>query len=95
MNVIVATCLTLVGLSGTAVVLTEEPRKQALVLSGFGLMLSVLFMALQAPDVSLSEIGVTAALVPLLIMLTVRKMREDAEQKRRDQMRHEHEGQGE
>jgi energy-converting hydrogenase B subunit D len=32
-------------------------------------------MVLQAPDVALSELGVGAAVVPLLLMLTIRKLR--------------------
>jgi energy-converting hydrogenase B subunit D len=72
-TVIVAVCLTLVALAATAVVFTQRPDRQAVTLSTFGLTIAVLLMALQAPDVSLSEIGVGTAVVPLMVMLTVRK----------------------
>jgi uncharacterized MnhB-related membrane protein len=59
--------------TATTVVATPRPGRQAVTLSGFGLSLAVLFMALQAPDVALSEIGVSTAIVPLMVMLAVRK----------------------
>ncbi len=76
MTAIVAVTLTLVGMAGTAVVVTREPERLAVMLSGFGITLGLLFMALQAPDVALSQIGVGTAIVPLMVMLTVRKVRQ-------------------
>jgi energy-converting hydrogenase B subunit D len=73
MNVVIIVALALVAASATTVVATTEPGRQAVTLSGFGLALALLFMALQAPDVSLSEIGVNTAIVPLMVMLAVRK----------------------
>lgn len=73
MTAVIAISLTLVGLGGTAVVLTQRAEAQALTLSAFGLTIAVLFMALQAPDVALSEIGVGTAIVPLMVMLAIRK----------------------
>lgn len=75
MSAVVAVCLVLTGLAGTAVVVTHEPERQAVTLSVFGLVVTILFVVLQAPDVALSELGVGAAIVPLMIMLTVRKIR--------------------
>ena len=74
MSVIVAVALTLVGVVATVVVLTQRPERLAVTLSAFGLTLAVLFMALQAPDVALSQIGVGTAIVPLMVMLAVRKV---------------------
>lgn len=74
MSAVIAVSLTLTGLTGAAVVLTERPDRQAVTLSAFGLTLAVLFMALQAPDVALAEIAVGTAVVPLMVMLTVRKL---------------------
>ena len=45
-------------------------------LSVFGLLLSVLFLTLSAPDVALSQIGVGTAIVPLMVMLAVRRTRD-------------------
>lgn len=75
MTAVIALSLLLVAAGGTAVVLTYDPERQAVTLSALGVLLTILFVALQAPDVALSELGVGAAVVPLMIMLTVRKLR--------------------
>jgi energy-converting hydrogenase B subunit D len=46
------------------------------VLSVYGLLLAVLFLAFQAPDVSLSELTVGAVGLPALLLLGLAKMRE-------------------
>jgi energy-converting hydrogenase B subunit D len=66
--------LVLVGAGGFAVVRTRNPERQAITLSVYGLCLTVLFVALQAPDVALSELAVGSAVVPLLVLLTIRKV---------------------
>lgn len=72
MTVLIASALTLVALAGTAVVAAGEPQRQAVALAFFGLALTVLFVVLQAPDVALSQLGVGAAIVPLMVMLAIR-----------------------
>jgi uncharacterized MnhB-related membrane protein len=71
---LIAIALTLVLAGGIAVVLTDDPRRQAVTLSVYGLLLTVLFVLLSAPDVALSQIAVGAALVPLMVVITVRKI---------------------
>ena len=73
---LIAVALTLVALAGTAVVLTGDPARQAVTLSVFGLTLALLFLLLSAPDVALSQVGVGTAVVPLMVMLTVRSIRQ-------------------
>lgn len=75
MTALIAMVLVLVGLAGTSVVLTREPDRLAVSLSVLGVMLTVLFVVVQAPDVALSQLGVGAAVVPLIVMLTIRKIR--------------------
>lgn len=75
---LIAAGLLLVTATATAAALTREPVRQALVLGLLGLELAILFTALQAPDVALSQLAVGGALTPLLIVLTVRKVRRDA-----------------
>lgn len=77
MTALVAVALTVVALAGTAVVLADAPERQAVSLSVFGTTLVILFVVLQAPDVALSELGVGTAIVPLMVMLTIRTMRKD------------------
>lgn len=73
MTVLLIALLALTAVSATAVVATGDPRRQALVLSGYGMVLALLFMVLQAPDVALSQIGVGTAIVPLMVLLAIRK----------------------
>lgn len=76
MTVLIAIALTLVALTAVVVVMTDDPARQAVTLSVFGLLLAVLFMTLSAPDVALSQVGVGTAIVPLMVMLAVRKVRD-------------------
>ncbi len=74
MTAIIGVALTLVLLGGTAVVLTEKATRQALMLSAYGVMLGILFLSLSAPDVALSQIGVGTAVVPLVVMLAIKRI---------------------
>jgi energy-converting hydrogenase B subunit D len=66
----------LVAAGGTAVVLTRDPRRQALLLGVFGMALTLLFLVLQAPDVALSEVTVGAAALPLMILVALANVRQ-------------------
>ena len=73
--VVVGAALTLVLVAGTAVVATNVPERQALTLSVLGLALTILFLGLEAPDVALAQLGVGTVVVPLMVMLAIRKVR--------------------
>jgi energy-converting hydrogenase B subunit D len=75
MDALQVTLLVLVAAGATAVVLTRAPLRQVIVLSGYGLMLALLFLAFQAPDVTLSELAVGAVVLPLLLLLGLAKVR--------------------
>ena len=75
MTVLQATILLLVAGGGTLVVLTRDPLRQAMVASLFGILLAILFFVLQAPDVALSEIVVGAVALPLMILVSLAKIR--------------------
>jgi energy-converting hydrogenase B subunit D len=75
MDVLQAALLVLVALGATAVVLTRTPVRQVIVLSVYGLLLALLFLAFQAPDVTLSELTVGAIVLPLLLLLGLAKVR--------------------
>jgi len=75
MDVLQATILVLVALGATAVVLTRAPTRQVIVLSVYGILLAVLFLAFQAPDVTLSELTVGAIVLPILLLLTLAKVK--------------------
>ena len=61
----------LVAAGGTMVVFTRDPRRQVIVLSVYGMLLTILFMVLQAPDVALSELAVGTAALPLMLLVTL------------------------
>lgn len=79
--------LILVAITGTVVVLTPEALRQTLVLSIYGLSLTLLFFSFQAPDVALWEIVVNAVGLPVIILAALRKVRglERAPEEDRDQ----------
>ena len=74
-DALILVALLLVAAAATAAVAQRDPSRQALVLSVLGVLLAVLFTVLQAPDVGLSQLAVGAVLTPLLVMLSVRKVR--------------------
>lgn len=65
----------MVAAAGGAVVFTRDPLPQSIVTGFFGLLLSLLFTLLHAPDVALSEMVVGGVAYPLMVLLTVAKTR--------------------
>ncbi|MGW3230325.1 Na(+)/H(+) antiporter subunit B [Kitasatospora sp. NPDC001095] len=74
-DTLIVIALLLTAATSTAAALTRDPVRQAAVLALLGLSLALLFTVLQAPDVALSQLGVGSAITPLLILLTVRRVR--------------------
>ncbi len=74
MTVLQLAALIVVTVAGTAVVLTPEALRQALLLGIYGLALTFTFFVFQAPDVALSEIVVSAVGLPLIILAALRKI---------------------
>jgi uncharacterized MnhB-related membrane protein len=77
--------LVAVALGGTAVVLTGEALHQAMVLGIYGIALTFLFFAFQAPDVALSELVVTSVGLPIIILAALRKIRQEQERRSDEQ----------
>ena len=67
--------LLLLAVTGAGVALSRQPVRQVMALAVNGLVMTLLFMALQAPDVALSQLAVGAAVVPLMVLLAERKLR--------------------
>ncbi|QLE75336.1 DUF4040 domain-containing protein [Streptomyces rectiverticillatus] len=80
-DALIAVVLLLVAAAATVAVLQRDPARQAVVLSLLGLALAALFTVLQAPDVGLAQLAVGSAVTPLMILLTVRKIRRDGRRK--------------
>jgi energy-converting hydrogenase B subunit D len=79
MDVLQVTVLVLVAAGATAVVLIREHVRQVLALSGYGMMLALLFFVFQAPDVTLSELTVGAVALPVVLLLALAKVRKREE----------------
>ena len=79
--------LLLVAVSALGVVLTRSVTSQILALSFYGLLLAVMFLVFQAPDVALSQITVGAVALPLMVMLAQAKMKNRGT-KRRNERNH-------
>ena len=77
MTALQTVCLLAVAIAGTATVATREPLRQAVVSGALGLSLAVLFLAFGAPDVALSQIVVAGVAVPVMVLLTLAKIRTD------------------
>jgi energy-converting hydrogenase B subunit D len=76
MTVLQIAALAAVAVGGGAVVLAGDPLRQALVLGVYGMSLTVLFFVFQAPDVALSEIVVSTVGLPVMVLLALRKVRQ-------------------
>lgn len=78
-----------VAVLGGGVVVATDPLRQTLVLSIFGLALTMTFFVFQAPDVALSEIVVSTVGLPVMILLALRKVNQQERERRRE---HDEEG---
>jgi len=75
MDILQVTVLVLVAAGATLVVRTRDRVLLVLVLSVYGMLLAILFFVFQAPDVTLSELAVGAIALPLILLLTIAKVR--------------------
>lgn len=80
MTLFLLAVLALVAVSGTLVVFARDPLSQPIGISFFGLVLTVMFMAFQAPDVALSQIVIGTVGLPLMILLALARMRRTDQQ---------------
>jgi energy-converting hydrogenase B subunit D len=71
-----------IAAAAAVVVMTREPRAQAIVVSFYGLLLAILFFVFQAPDVSLSQIVIGAVALPLMILLVLTKIKKQENEKK-------------
>jgi energy-converting hydrogenase B subunit D len=79
MDALQITVLVLVGLGATATVLVRRHVHQVLVLGIYGVLLAVLFLVFQAPDVTLSELAVGSVALPIVLLLALAKIRKREE----------------
>jgi uncharacterized MnhB-related membrane protein len=77
MKAYIAVLLLLTAAAGTGVVLSRSPRRQVFAMSANGILLTLLFMGLQAPDAAFAEIVVGAVALPLLFLVVLASTRMD------------------
>jgi uncharacterized MnhB-related membrane protein len=56
----------------------RDLARQAIVNGLYGLLLAVLFLVFQAPDVALSQLAVGAVAVPIVLLAAIRRARRRA-----------------
>jgi energy-converting hydrogenase B subunit D len=74
-NALQVTVLAGVAAGATVVVRTRTRVRQVLALSVYGMLLAILFLVFQAPDVTLSELTVGAVALPVILLLAIAKVR--------------------
>ncbi len=67
--------LALVGGLALAVVLVHDVLRVAMLYGVYGLVLVVLFVVFQAPDVALSQLAVSTVAFPLIVVTALAKVR--------------------
>ncbi len=77
MSVLLGVLFLLTAASGTGVALSRTPRQQVLAMAVNGMVLALLFMALQAPDVAFAEVAVGTAALPLLFLVVLASIKMD------------------
>lgn len=82
MNPLQLALFLLVGLGGTVVVLTRNLARQTLLLSLYGMLMSLLFVAISAVDVAFSELAVGAAAIPLMLLVSIASVTNAAKKKK-------------
>jgi energy-converting hydrogenase B subunit D len=74
-----------VAVGGGAVVIAPDPLRQVLVLGIYGLSLTILFFVFQSPDVALSELVVSSIGLPVMVLLTLRKIRQQENEREEEE----------
>jgi len=70
-----ALVLVLAALLATAVVLSRNTLRQIVVNGMYGLLLVIVFLVLQAPDVALSMLVVSTVAYPLIVLAAISRSR--------------------
>jgi len=85
MTVLQVAVLAAVAIGGGVVVVAPDPLRQVMVLGVYGLSLTILFFVFQDPDVALSEIVVSTVGLPVMVLLALRKLREQERRRQEEE----------
>ncbi len=75
MIVLQSLLLAFIAAGAAAVVLTRDPARQAVAMGFYGLLLTLWFLAVNAPDVAYSQLVVGSAIVPFILLVAVSRTR--------------------
>ncbi|MBE7218341.1 MAG: DUF4040 domain-containing protein [Caulobacteraceae bacterium] len=75
MSLLFGFLLLVIAASGLMVVAVRDPRRQVFAMAANGLVLALLFFAMQAPDVAMAELAVGGAAAPLLFLTAMSAVR--------------------
>jgi uncharacterized MnhB-related membrane protein len=79
-EILQAATLIFVAVAATAIVLTREAVSQTILISFYGLLLAIVFVLFQAPDVAFSQIAIGAIALPLMILLALAKIKKQEDE---------------
>jgi uncharacterized MnhB-related membrane protein len=79
-EILQAAALIFLAVAATLVVLTRQPVSQAILISFYGVLLAIVFVLFQAPDVALSQIVIGAIALPLMILLALAKIKKQEDE---------------
>ncbi len=74
MPVLQGVALVLVAFAATVVVLAADPKRQIFLYMIYGLIMTIVLVLLQAPDVALSELAVGSVAIPFAVLATLVRM---------------------
>jgi len=63
--------LVMTAMLATAVVLVRDPKRQIVLYSMYGFLMTIVLVLLQAPDVALSELAVGSVAIPFAVLATL------------------------
>lgn len=74
MTVLQGVALVLVAFTATVAVLVGDPKRQIFLYMIYGLVMTIVLVLLQAPDVALSELAVGSVAIPFAVLATLIRM---------------------
>jgi len=63
--------LLLIAAAATVVVMVRDPKRQIFLYMIYGLIMTIVLVLLQAPDVALSELAVGSVAIPFAVLATL------------------------
>lgn len=82
MNPLQLTLFLLVAFAGSITLFVHNPKRQIFFFSLYGIVSAALFLAIESPDVALSELAVGVVALPLMLLVTLTNLRDRKEKRK-------------